>query len=159
MLKLTAKVDLPPGTFIRAMRDMLDFPEVHWGIHSDHPQWLDEDGRPRSEDPVEVAAFHEFGVGNLPRRPFIEKTGELLAVEYGQELAAYIDREQDPDRLPVHQIQSELTRIGIQALESKKIPLAPNKPSTVAKKYGRNSPMIDTGNLVRMLDAKVVRKP
>lgn len=119
------------------------------------------DVKPRkdpTEDMLEIAVINEFGSGRVPERSFIRASFD----KYGPSLDSYKTRlmaQVIAGKLPMKKALGWLGKLHqgqIQGfIEALKTP--PNAPSTIARK-GADNPLIDTGQLRRSIDFKVVMK-
>ena len=112
------------------------------GVHRDEKPYPDGT---RVQD---VAAWNEYGTGDIPERSFIRSTMADKRKVYFRRVSVLASAAiQGTDRIP-----DGMVRIGNVAKSDIKrkindIKSPPNAPATIAKK-GRNDPLIDTRHLL-----------
>ena len=143
----------------RVSQQLRKLPGYEYGIHEDHPVWTDDEGTPRDADVVEVAYAHEYGIGQ-EYRPFISRTADYLTAHYADHVEDYIraiNTKGKAARFHELALGQRMRSEGMDYIESRRIKLAPNDAVYAASKGGL-PPMIDTGNMVRMLDARPIKR-
>lgn len=110
----------------------------------------------RGSDVVMKAVANEFGTRHVPERSFIRATLDRNRDAYMEMLEEALDRGLDGDDL-----EREMARIGAVVVGDiqrymTELREPPNAPSTVRAK-GSANPLIDTGQLRRAIDFRVVR--
>lgn len=106
---------------------------------------------------AELAAIHEFGLGNVPERSFLRS----WASERGEELVIERAKMIESDLLKGQATQT-LNKLGLLAVGEIQQRMAlgtppPNTDATIARK-GSSVPLIDTGALRQSITYKVVAK-
>ncbi len=117
--------------------------------------------RPGGISMVELATIHEFGapVANIPQRSFVRATGDAHQNKYIRLQEGIVRRlGKRPQRVDVKRelfVLGEIVRADMIGLIRARIP-PPLKPATIARKFGENVPLIDTGQLIASIRSVVV---
>lgn len=117
--------------------------------------------RPGGISMVELATHHEFGapVANIPQRSFVRATGDANAAKYVRLQTNIVRRlGKRPDAVDVKRelfVLGEIVRGDMINLIRARIPPS-LKPATIARKFGEDVPLIDTGQLIASLRSVVV---
>ena len=119
------------------------------------------DVKPRkdpTEDMLAIAVINEFGSGRVPERSFIRASFD----KYGSSLDSYKTRlmaQVTAGKLSMKKALGWLGKLHQGQIQGyiKDLDTPPNAPSTIARK-GADNPLIDTGQLRRSIDFKVVMK-
>jgi hypothetical protein len=129
-----------------------------------HPDAQDYAGREKGEDLPSgaatsvafVAALHEFGTSRFPARPWLSNSIKADRAFYDEKIQeAAKDAALNPSK--IGGAMAALGEISVRKIqnhiEANDIGLKANKEST-ARRKGGNTPLIDTGHLVRSIDWK-----
>ena len=104
---------------------------------------------------AQVAMWNEYGTSKIPSRPFI-----AIATDEHKGWQSEVRVRMSDVLSPKGNVKESLNKIGTQMKTDVKNvigdrgKLAPNAPSTIAKK-GHNYPLIDTGKLLDAIDFEV----
>ncbi len=128
------------------------------GAALDLPRHTPKNGVVNAPTVFEVANKNEFGLG-VPERPFIRGYVDAHEKEIRSELTKYCQEA----ALTSQSIEWALTRVGEFIQEGMKAFItnqgegtyAPNSPSTIARKDGDSTPLIDTRQMYDAITYKV----
>ena len=103
-----------------------------------------------------VAASHEFGVG-VPERPFFRQALEPAKKDAAKVIKRFTRAE---ELLPDAQTLNKVGEIVIRHIQKRihDLRFPPNSPKTIAKKGGKDNPLIETGKLINSVGKEIVRK-
>lgn len=111
---------------------------------------------------AELMFIHENGspMHNIPARPVLEMTLDygktIVASVASKAYSAYFDKGEDAYVKELQKFCIRLENYARQLIYSNDGRLAPNAPSTIARK-GDNHPLFDTGQLARSITCKLVK--
>lgn len=137
--------------FNRIMRDLekLDGMEVVAGM-------LRDSGKASNgASYVDIATWNEYGTRRIPSRPFIRISADTNRQAWAKMAQQCVNGVIDGDS-PTEAAQVIGHRMveDIRKVIGDKSKLAPNAPSTIAKK-GRNEPLVDSGEMRRRVNFRI----
>ena len=148
---------------LKATVELSKKPHVRVGIQGESALESKEGGD--SVNVVDVATFHEFGTVNIPERSFLRSTYDANEVKYIEILRKFKDRILNPnDKLNVKRalgLLGQKMKADIQkTIRDGLTPVwAESTRNARLKKAGgaiiAETPLIDTGQLLRSIDYKV----
>jgi hypothetical protein len=107
--------------------------------------------------PIFIGALHEYGVGRLPKRPWMSLTFEKDKKWVENELNIVVKKWVEDEV----SLTAQLIELGMKARKSMKdhinendIGLLPNAKSTIRRKGG-STPLVNTSHMVQQIDFKV----
>jgi hypothetical protein len=107
--------------------------------------------------PIFIGALHEYGIGRLPKRPWMSLSFEKDKAWVEDELNIVVKKWVEDEA----SLTGELIGLGIKARQSMKkhinendIGLLKNAKSTIRRKGG-STPMVNTSHLVNEIDFKI----
>ena len=109
---------------------------------------------------VDLATIHEFGApaANIPQRSFVRATGDANAAKYARLQTNIVRRlGKRPRAVDVKRelfVLGEIVRADMIGLIRARIPPT-LKPATIARKFGEDVPLIDTGQLINSIRSVV----
>ena len=148
--------DMGFDAYMNGLKD-LDGARVKVGIQGREAAQI----RPGGISMVELATIHEFGapVANIPQRSFVRATGDANAAKYVRLQTNIVRRlGKRPQAIDVKRelfVLGEIVRGDMINLIRARIP-PPLKPATIARKFGEDVPLIDTGQLIGSIASVVI---
>lgn len=121
--------------------------EITVGIHKE------EDARSESDlSNAQIGFIHEFGVG-VPQRSFLRSTLANNKREYRKQLQKIVNSGSKKKLKKSLALQAEM---DVKDTITKGIP-PPLADSTIKKKKGQDTPLIDTGQFLESIKGKVIK--
>lgn len=101
---------------------------------------------------AEYAAYNEYGTQKIPARPFLRQTLDKNRERYLRGLSTELASGMEPE-MALRRLGEVMEGDIKAAIEGWTTP--PNSPETVARKGGRDTPLRDTGSMLKSITHRV----